>query len=147
MCIRDRHHCTFFILHILDSQISFYVYNLVKNISAHAHTAAPIRTCGCGVRCGIFGIFNVWVGCGAERLKKRHRTRTLIAGKIWENFLAFFQIFQKKCFHTPPYLTILWKNFSTLSSPHIIIFLPHPHRTHTPPHIRIPLQNMNLEEV
>ena len=93
---------------------------LVKNISAHAHTAAPIRTCGCGVRCGIFGIFNVRVGCGAERLKKRHRTRTLIAGKIWENFLAFFQIFQKTCFHTAPYLTILLKNFSALQlTPHL----------------------------
>ena len=33
------------------------------------------------------------------------------------------------------------------TSPHIIIFLPHPHRTRTPPHIRFPLKKMNLEEV
>ena len=92
---------------------------VVKNISAHAHTAAPIRTCGCGVRCGIFVIFIVRVGCGAEWLKKCHRTRTLMAGKIWENFLAFFQIFQKKCFHTTLYLTILLKKFSALQlTPH-----------------------------
>ena len=39
------------------------------------------------------------------------------------------------------------KNSPHRTSPHIIIFLPHPHRTRTPPHIIIPLQNMNLEEV
>ena len=50
-------------------RLYFEMNKLVINISAHAHTAAPIRTCGCGVGCGIFGIFNVWVGCGVEWLK------------------------------------------------------------------------------
>ena len=116
---------------------------IVKNISAHAHTAAPIRTCGCGVRCGIFVIFIVRVGCGAEWLKKCHRTRTLMAGKIWENFLAFFQIFQKTCFHTAPYLTILLKKFlCTAAHPTSLFFF----RIHTAPHIRIPLNTCSLKE-
>ena len=69
--------------------------------------------CAGGVRCG--------------RVKKCHRTRTLIAGKIWENFLAFFQIFQKKCFRIPTHL------FFEKISPQIPKI---PHRT-PHPHVRI----------
>jgi len=57
-------------------------------------------------------------------------------------------IFQKKSVSAPHRTSQFFeKNSPHCTSPHIIIFLPHPHRTHTPPHIRIPLQNMNLEEV
>ena len=113
------------------------------NISAHAHMSAPVRTCGCGVRCGNFWYLYVRVGCSAEWLKKCHRTRTLMAGKIWENFLAFFQIFQKTCFHTAPYLTILLKNFSALQlTPHnYFSSASTPHL-----HIRIPLNTCSLKE-
>ena len=49
---------------------------VVMNISAHAHMSAPVRTCGCGVRCGNFWYLYVRVGCGAEIQKYVFRTRT-----------------------------------------------------------------------
>ena len=58
------------------------------------------------------------------------------------------QHFSKKSVSAPHRTSQFFEKISPhRTSPHIIIFLPHPHRTHTPPHIRIPLQNMNLEEV
>ena len=43
---------------------------LVMNMSA------PVRTCGCGVRCGNFWYLYVRVGCSAEIQKYVFRTRT-----------------------------------------------------------------------
>ena len=58
------------------------------------------------------------------------------------------QHFSKKSVSAPHRTSQFFeKNSPHRTSPHIIIFLPHPHCTRTPPHIIIPLQNMNLEEV
>ena len=66
--------------------------------------------------------------------------------QIW--FSISDQHFSKKSVSAPHRTSQFFeKNSPHRTSPHIIIFLPHPHRTHTPPHIRNPLKNMCLEDV
>ena len=56
--------------------------------------------------------------------------------------------FSKKSVSAPHRTSQFFEKISPhRTSPHIIIFLPHPDRTRTPPHIRFPLKKMNLEEV
>ena len=40
----------------------------------------------------IFGNFNLWVGCGAERLQNASAPALKWRGKNWVNFFAFYQI-------------------------------------------------------
>ena len=115
---------------------------LVKNISAHAHTAAPIRTCGCGVRCRFFGIFNVRVGCSAKGLKMPSHPH-FNSGKNLGKSMNNFPNFSKKVLPHPTVPHNSLKKFlRTTPHPSSLFFF----RTNTAMQIRLPLNTCFLKE-
>ena len=66
-------------------------------------------------------------------------TGTFKVGLGVHHVLTSDEHFSKKSVSAPHRTSQFFeKNSPHRTSPHIIIFLPHPHRTHTPPHIRLP---------